>query len=128
LSSPFASSWAMKSRRSRYFTGFGQSGYSWEICKITIELLERAPMRTTRSRSGEYLLRCLRGAVHPFGEFVHVSAIYMGIAVLTTLGVSLVLPSMREQSQQLHEVVLTMFQADGEGDLAGGDRFADTFS
>lgn len=35
--------------------------------------------------------------------------------MLTTLGLSLVLPSMRQQSQQLHEVVLAMFQADGGG-------------
>ncbi|MHA3904660.1 lytic transglycosylase domain-containing protein [Castellaniella sp. WN] len=61
----------------------------------------------------------LRHGVHavlrPVGEFVHVSAIYLGLAVLTTLGLSLVLPSMRQQSQQLHEVVLAMFQADGGG-------------
>lgn len=44
------------------------------------------------------------------GECIHVSAIYLGLAVLTTLGLSLVLPSMREQSQELHEVVLAMFQ------------------
>src|SRR3546814_13060800 len=116
LSSPFVSSWAMKSRRSRYFTGIGQSGYSGEICKITIALLDRVPMPAARSRSDEWLQRRLQGAIHPFGEFVHVSAIYLGIAVLTTLGLSLVLPSMREQSHQLHEVMLTMFQADGEGE------------
>ena len=44
------------------------------------------------------------------GECIHVSAIYLGLAVLTTLGLSLALPSMREQSQQLHEAVLAMFQ------------------
>jgi len=57
--------------------------------------------------------RVLRAVLHPIGEFIHVSAIYLGLAVLTTLGLSLVLPSMRQQSQQLHEVVLAMFQADG---------------
>lgn len=82
-------------------------------------------MPVARSRSSEWLQRCLRGAVHPFGEFVHVSAIYLGIAVLTTLGLSLVLPSMREQSHQLHEVMLTMFQADGDGGDSADDRFAD---
>lgn len=66
------------------------------------------------ARSGEWLQRCVRGAVAPLGEFIHVSAIYIGIAVLTTLALSLVLPSMRQQSRQLHEVMLTMFQADGE--------------
>src|SRR5690606_22415351 len=59
--------------------------------------------------------------LRPVGEFVHVSAIYLGLAVLTTLGLSLVLPSMRQQSQQLHEVVLAMFQADGAG-YAGDDE------
>lgn len=66
------------------------------------------------ARSGEWLQRCVRSTIHPLGEFIHVSAIYMGIAVLTTLALSLVLPSMRQQSRQLHEVMLTMFQADGE--------------
>ncbi|MFT0533016.1 transglycosylase SLT domain-containing protein [Castellaniella hirudinis] len=57
----------------------------------------------------------LRAVLHPVGEFIHVSAIYLGLAVLTTLALSLVLPSMRQQSQQLHQVVLAMFQADGSG-------------
>jgi hypothetical protein len=62
----------------------------------------------------------LRAGIAPVGEFVHVSAIYVGLAVLTTLGLSLVLPSMRQQSQQLHEVVLTMFQAN-DGSYGGQD-------
>lgn len=66
------------------------------------------------ARLGEWLQRCVRSAVTPVGEFIHVSAIYIGIAVLTTLALSLVLPSMRQQSSQLHEVMLAMFQADGE--------------
>lgn len=63
----------------------------------------------------ERLRRGVLAVLRPVGEFVHVSAIYLGLAVLTTLGLSLVLPSMRQQSQQLHEVVLAMFQADGPG-------------
>ncbi|WP_322996349.1 lytic transglycosylase domain-containing protein [Castellaniella sp.] len=55
----------------------------------------------------------MRAVLHSLGEFIHVSAIYLGLAVLTTLVLSLVLPSMRQQSQQLHQVVLAMFQADG---------------
>jgi hypothetical protein len=69
----------------------------------------------------ERLLLGLRAAVAPLGEFIHVSAIYLGLAVLTTLGLSLVLPSMRQQSQQLHEVVLTMFQAN-DGGYNSGDE------
>ncbi|MGB6241547.1 MAG: lytic transglycosylase domain-containing protein [Castellaniella sp.] len=63
----------------------------------------------------ERLRHGLRAVLSPVNEFIHVSAIYLGLAVLTTLGLSLVLPSMRQQSQQLHQVVLTMFQADGAG-------------
>jgi soluble lytic murein transglycosylase-like protein len=62
----------------------------------------------------------VRAVLYPLGEFVHVSAIYLGLAVLTTLALSLVLPSMRQQSQQLHEVVLAMFQADGAA-YGGGE-------
>src|SRR5690606_9141417 len=77
----------------------------------------------------ERLWRGVRAVWRPVGEFVHVSAIYLGLAVLTTLALSLVLPSMRQQSQQLHEVVLAMFQADGAGDVsddesAGADWMA----
>jgi len=75
--------------------------------------------------TGERLLGGLMSIVRPLGEFIHVSAIYLGIAVLTTLGLSLVLPSMRQQSQQLHEVVLAMFQADGGGYAGGDDPLAD---
>ncbi|MFV0284344.1 MAG: transglycosylase SLT domain-containing protein [Castellaniella sp.] len=63
----------------------------------------------------EQLQHSARAVLRPVSEFIHVSAIYLGLAVLTTLGLSLVLPSMREQSQQLHGVVLAMFQADGGG-------------
>lgn len=63
--------------------------------------------------------RNLRSILQPFAEFIHVSAIYMGLAVLTTLALSLILPSMRQQSRQVHEVVLAMFQADGMNDVAG---------
>ena len=72
----------------------------------------------------ERLWSGVRAVSRPVGEFVHVSAIYLGLAVLTTLGLSLVLPSMRQQSQQLHEVVLAMFQADGASDLSDGDGTA----
>jgi soluble lytic murein transglycosylase-like protein len=74
-------------------------------------------MHTVPERLGQGV----RAVLRPVGEFVHVSAIYLGLAVLTTLGLSLVLPSMRQQSQQLHEVVLAMFQADGGGDVADDD-------
>lgn len=69
----------------------------------------------------ERLRHGVRAVLHPLGEFIHVSAIYLGLAVLTTLALSLVLPSMRQQSQQLHEVVLAMFQADGVSSYNNSD-------
>lgn len=69
----------------------------------------------------ERLQHGLRVTLQPIGEFIHVSAIYLGLAVLTTLGLSLTLPSMREQSRQLHEVVLAMFQENGGGYAASDD-------
>ena len=72
------------------------------------------------SSTRERLLLGVRAGIAPIGEFIHVSAIYLGLAVLTTLGLSLVLPSMRQQSQQLHEVVLTMFQAN-DGNYGAGE-------
>ncbi|MDY0308873.1 MAG: lytic transglycosylase domain-containing protein [Castellaniella sp.] len=76
----------------------------------------------------EQLRHGVRAVLRPVGEFVHVSAIYLGLAVLTTLGLSLVLPSMRQQSQQLHEVVLAMFQADGGGYAADDEAEAPDWS
>ncbi|CAM5218351.1 Transglycosylase SLT domain-containing protein OS=Castellaniella defragrans OX=75697 GN=HNR28_000744 PE=3 SV=1 [Castellaniella defragrans] len=73
------------------------------------------------SSTRERMLLGLRAGIAPIGEFIHVSAIYVGLAVFTTLGLSLVLPSMRQQSQQLHEVVLTMFQANDSNYEAGDD-------
>lgn len=53
----------------------------------------------------------LRAILRPLGEFLHVSAIYLGLALLTALVLSFVLPSMRQQSAQIHELILGMFQA-----------------
>lgn len=39
-------------------------------------------------------------------EFVHVCAIYLGIAVLVTIAAGLVVPSMRQQATQLYTVVV----------------------
>lgn len=52
----------------------------------------------------------LRAIWQPIGEFIHVSAIYLGLALITTLVLSFVLPSMRQQSTQLHGLILGMFQ------------------
>lgn len=46
----------------------------------------------------------------PIGEFIHVSAIYLGLALITALVLSFILPSMRQQSTQIHGLLLGMFQ------------------
>lgn len=57
-----------------------------------------------------------RGVEHSLGEFVHVSAIYLGIAVLVTLVLSVTVPSLREQSRQMHSALLTALRPDSLSD------------
>ena len=57
-----------------------------------------------------------RGVEHSLGEFVHVSAIYLGIAVLVTLVLSVTVPSLREQSRQMHTALLTALRPDSLSD------------
>lgn len=57
-----------------------------------------------------------RGVERSLGEFVHVSAIYLGIAVLVTLVLSVTVPSLREQSRQMHSALLTALRPDSLSD------------
>lgn len=58
-------------------------------------------------RSSESLFSHLARAVfHPLGEVVHVAAVYLGIAVLVTIVLGVTVPSLREQSRQMHEALL----------------------
>ncbi|GAB2916581.1 transglycosylase SLT domain-containing protein [Paralcaligenes sp. KSB-10] len=70
--------------------------------------------------SENLLTRSARGFVNQLGEFVHVSAIYLGIAVLVTLVLSLTVPSLRLQSQQMHAALLATLRPDAmQGGMTG---------
>lgn len=64
------------------------------------------------SGSGNLFSRSARGLVNQLGEFVHVSAIYLGIAVLVTLALSVTVPSLRLQSQQIHTALVASLRPD----------------
>ena len=61
------------------------------------------------------LRRWTRGLISQLGEVVHVSAIYLGIAVLVTATVGLGLPSVREQARQAYVATLDALHPDGKG-------------
>lgn len=52
---------------------------------------------------------------------VHVAAAYIGIAVLTIVATSALVPSMREQSRQMVDVLLTSLRPDAVSVLANND-------
>lgn len=62
---------------------------------------------------GELLGRSARGAMYQLSEFVHVCAIYLGIAVLVTVTLSATIPSLRDQAGQIHEALLIALRPDG---------------
>lgn len=83
--------------------------------------------RTSENR----FLYYARSVEHSLGEFVHVSAIYLGIAVLVTLVLSVTVPSLREQSRQMHDALLTALRPDSLSDdtiNAIGERDDNFFS
>ncbi|MGB3290830.1 MAG: lytic transglycosylase domain-containing protein, partial [Burkholderiaceae bacterium] len=57
--------------------------------------------------------RSLRTAGYQVSEFVHVCAIYLGIAVLVTAVLSMAVPSLREQARQIHEALIIALRPDG---------------
>ena len=58
--------------------------------------------------SGVFVLmdRSVRTLGRRVGEVTHAAAVYLGIAVLVTVALSFVLPSLRDQSQQIHAALL----------------------
>lgn len=50
--------------------------------------------------------RSLRATYSRLGEFIHLCAIYLGIAVLVTLAAGAVVPSMRDQAKEIYQVVM----------------------
>lgn len=64
--------------------------------------------------SGQTLLmRSMRGVSYRLGELVHVCAIYLGIAVLVTVGLSATIPSLREKALEIHQALELVLKPDG---------------
>src|SRR5690554_3696615 len=63
----------------------------------------------------EHSLRMLGRRV---AEVTHIAAVYLGIAVLVTVALSFVVPSLRDQSQQIHAALLVSLKPGlpGEGE------------
>jgi hypothetical protein len=59
-----------------------------------------------------FLERSFRGLVNQGGECLHVAAIYLGIAVLVTMGLSLTVPSLRIQSRNMHDALVATLRPD----------------
>ena len=53
-----------------------------------------------------WLHRGVRSIYSRLGEFIHLCAIYLGIAVLVTLAAGAVVPSMREQAKEIYHLVM----------------------
>jgi len=49
-------------------------------------------------------------------EIVHTTAVYLGLAVLVTVALSFTVPSLRDQSRQIHEALLVSLQPGGLGE------------
>lgn len=63
--------------------------------------------------SENLLNRSARGVVSWLGEFVHVCAIYLGIAVLVTAVLGMTVPSLRLQVAQVYDAVVLALRPDG---------------
>lgn len=53
-----------------------------------------------------WVARSLRAVYSRLGEFTHLCAIYLGIAVLVTLAAGAIVPSMRDQAKEIYQVVM----------------------
>lgn len=62
-----------------------------------------------------WLERSLRMAVRRVAEVTHTAAVYLGIAVLVTVALSFVVPSLRDQSQQIHAALLVSLKPGAVG-------------
>jgi len=75
--------------------------------------------------SNTWLARSARGAMYQVSEVVHVAAIYLGIAALVVIGLSLTVPSLRDQSRQMHEALLASLRPAA---LQGDDGFGSSLA
>ena len=76
-------------------------------------------------RSGPLPGRFLRGLLRQGAEVMHVAAVYLGIAVLVTVVLSVAVPSLRDQSHQMHAALLVSLRpAEPEEPQAGPELAA----
>lgn len=57
-------------------------------------------------------LRSVQAVVYRVGEFTHVAAIYLGIAVLASCALALTVPSLQDQSRQLRDAIVAVFRTE----------------
>jgi hypothetical protein len=68
--------------------------------------------------SDSFLARSARGVMNQLGEFVHACAIYLGIAVLVTVALGMTVPSLRDQTRQMHTALVIALRPAGlKGDF-----------
>ncbi|SRR5690606_1847244 len=72
----------------------------------------------TTSRTYGLVDRSVRSLVRCAAEVTHAAAVYLGIAVLVTVALSFVVPSLRDQSQQIHAALLVSLKP-GNGTYDG---------
>ena len=58
-------------------------------------------------KSGNIIGRIARTVVSQVSEFVHVSAVYLGIALLVTVALAIGVPSLKAQTEQMHAALLS---------------------
>lgn len=82
------------------------------------------------TRSGTYALleRSVRGLGRRAAEVTHTAAVYLGIAVLVTVMLSFVVPSLRDQSQQIHAALLVSLKPGTVGNETSNLSLAERLS
>lgn len=66
-----------------------------------------------------WLKRTLRGLAWQVAQVTHAMVVYLGLAVLVVVALSFVVPSLRDQSQQIHAALLVSLKPGGLDDAAG---------
>lgn len=67
----------------------------------------------SRPVSDKRVQNTFRRAFYPIAEILHVSTVYLGIAVLVAGVLILIMPSLREQAQQAHVALTAVFKPGG---------------
>ncbi|HUH60225.1 MAG TPA: lytic transglycosylase domain-containing protein [Candidimonas sp.] len=60
--------------------------------------------------NGNLVSRSARGLLYPLGELTHVCAVYLGIAVLVTVVLGMLVPSLRDQARQIHTALVVVLR------------------